>query len=99
MSNGVSLLATWLIVVNMISLLIFGWDKLCARAKWRRIPETTLLTLALIGGSVGARIGQKLFRHKTSKQPFARKLSAIVILHGICFIFLCAAALSGLIPT
>ncbi|WP_127114705.1 DUF1294 domain-containing protein [Shimia sediminis] len=93
--TALGLIVTWLLVVNAITLLVFGWDKLSARAKWRRIPEATLLTLALIGGSIGARAGQKVFRHKTTKQPFARKLSAILILHGVLFILISAAALAG----
>ena len=36
----------------------------------RRIREADLLILALIGGALGALIGQQVFRHKTLKQPF-----------------------------
>ena len=95
--NALSLMMVWIVAMAAITFLVFGWDKLCARAKWRRIPEGTLLTLALIGGSPGAWGAQQLFRHKTTKQPFARKLRAILILHGVAAILMCAAALAGII--
>lgn len=95
--NALSLVVAWIAAVTAITFLVFGWDKLSARAKWRRIPEGTLLTLALIGGSPGAWAGQQLFRHKTTKQPFARQLRAILILHGVGFVLICAAALAGVI--
>ena len=51
--------------VNLLSLLLFGLDKGLAVGKKRRIPEATLLTLSLLGGSVGAMAGMTLFHHKT----------------------------------
>ena len=56
--------------INAIAFLAFGWDKHAAECGLRRTPETTLLTLALIGGALGALLGQQFFRHKTQKQPF-----------------------------
>ena len=41
----------------------------------------TLLTLCLIGGSLGAKTGQGIFRHKTRKEPFRTSLNAIAVLH------------------
>lgn len=55
------------ILFNLITFGIFGIDKLLARMGRQRIRENTLLTLALLGGSVGAVFAQKLFRHKTQK--------------------------------
>jgi uncharacterized membrane protein YsdA (DUF1294 family) len=55
------------ILFNLITFAIFGFDKFLARANRRRISEKTLLTLALVGGSVGAVFAQKIFRHKTRK--------------------------------
>jgi len=42
-----------------------------------------LLRLALFGGSLGAKIAQRYFRHKTYKQPFGRQLNAILLLQVI----------------
>lgn len=51
--------------VNLLTCLVYGLDKLNARRKRRRVPEATLLTLGLLGGSVGAMLGMVLFHHKT----------------------------------
>ncbi|MBV5321302.1 MAG: DUF1294 domain-containing protein [Sulfuricurvum sp.] len=55
------------ILFNIITFAIFGYDKFLARANRRRISENTLLTLAIVGGSVGAVFAQKFFRHKRRK--------------------------------
>ena len=63
-------LVTWFLLANLLTLIIYGVDKLAARKNWRRVPELTLLTLGFVGGWGGAIVGQQLFRHKTQKQPF-----------------------------
>lgn len=63
-------LPTWLLLVNVLTMLIYGGDKLAARRAWRRVPESTLLAFGFVGGWPGAIVGQQLFRHKTQKQPF-----------------------------
>ncbi|MCM7364815.1 DUF1294 domain-containing protein [Enterobacter ludwigii] len=60
----------WLLLINVLTLAIYGADKMAARRAMRRVPEATLLVFGLIGGWPGAIIGQQLFRHKTQKQPF-----------------------------
>ncbi len=59
-----------LLSINVIAFLAFGRDKRLATTHQSRIPERTLLGLALFGGALGALLGQQLFRHKTQKQPF-----------------------------
>ncbi|WP_447841101.1 DUF1294 domain-containing protein [Enterobacter ludwigii] len=60
----------WLLLINVLTLAMYGADKMAARRPMRRVPEATLLVFGLIGGWPGAIIGQQLFRHKTQKQPF-----------------------------
>lgn len=64
--------------VNLWTMLRFWQDKQRAIAGERRIPESSLLGLALIGGSPGALLARRLFRHKTRKQPFSAQLYLIV---------------------
>ncbi len=64
--------------VNLATFLAFGWDKHCARIGRRRMPEATLLRMAFFGGSIGAKVAQRHFRHKTYKQPFGRQLNWIL---------------------
>ncbi|HSI18616.1 MAG TPA: DUF1294 domain-containing protein, partial [Sphingomonas sp.] len=54
-------------------------DKRSAAAGGRRIPEASLLGLALIGGSPGALLARRWFRHKTRKEPFSTQLLLIVM--------------------
>ena len=56
-----------------------GYDKYLARNKKRRIAENTLLFCAFIGGSLGAGIGMRVYKHKTSKRSFLWKLYGIVL--------------------
>lgn len=55
------------VLFNLMTFLVFGYDKFLARTGRRRISEETLFTLALMGGSVGAVFAQKIFRHKSRK--------------------------------
>ena len=82
--SGLSLVGLiYLIVVNGISYGLFGWDKRAAtRGDWR-IAESTLLLTAAVGGSAGAILGQRNFRHKTQKQPFGAMLYGIAAVQGV----------------
>ncbi len=75
------LVLTYLVILNVLTLGLFWWDKRCAIERRWRMPESTLLTLCLIGGSLGAKTGQGIFRHKTRKEPFRTSLNAIAVLH------------------
>jgi uncharacterized membrane protein YsdA (DUF1294 family) len=72
------------ILLNTWTFMLFGFDKLRAEASSWRIAESTLLGFALIGGSGGALLGRRFFRHKTRKEPFSGYLYAIVVLQAIC---------------
>lgn len=63
-------LVAWFLLANILTLVIYGADKMAARKAWRRVPELTLLAFGVVGGWPGAIMGQQLFRHKTQKQPF-----------------------------
>lgn len=78
----------YLAAINLAAFAAMGWDKSCARRGVERIPERTLLTLAVAGGSPGAIAAQHAFRHKTRKQPFARLLGLTLAIQA----FIAAAA-------
>jgi uncharacterized membrane protein YsdA (DUF1294 family) len=69
-------------VLNLWTLLRFWQDKQRAVAGERRISEAQLLGLALAGGSPGALIARRMFRHKTRKQPFSIRLQLIAALQA-----------------
>lgn len=59
-----------ILIVNILSFLLYGFDKLLAKKKKYRIPEALLLLLAFVFGGVGAIFGMVIFNHKTSKLKF-----------------------------
>ncbi|SMO68194.1 DUF1294 domain-containing protein [Ruegeria faecimaris] len=67
----------YLWVINGLTLLAFGWDKLRARRRKSRVPERRLLWLAALGGSPGALVGRWIFNHKSRKGRFSLSLFAI----------------------
>ncbi len=76
----------YLIVINLSTFILFGMDKRKAVNKKWRIPESTLLGLSIIGGSVGSFLGMNLFKHKTKKLYFKFGLPIILILQIILFL-------------
>ena len=74
------LILIYLVIINVVTFFLYGVDKYKAkRAKWR-IPEATLLGLAIIGGSVGAWLGMKVWHHKTMHKKFKYGIPAMIII-------------------
>lgn len=70
-------------LINFLAFAAFAVDKARAeRGAWR-VRESTLLTLAFMGGTIGAYAGRKAFRHKTRKQPFSSNLHTIAVLQAV----------------
>ncbi|MDO8421791.1 MAG: DUF1294 domain-containing protein [Parvibaculum sp.] len=78
----------YLVVINAVGFGAFGWDKHCAERGMYRLPERTLLMIAVIGGAAGSIAGQRLFRHKTRKEPFRTYLNLTVLINIVGFIAL-----------
>lgn len=79
------LLAVWLIVINLITFFVFGVDKWKAKRKEsyasvRRVSEKTLFLLSILGGSVGALLGMRLWHHKTLHTTFRIGIPLILLL-------------------
>ena len=60
----------YLIAVNALGFILMLLDKQFAKNKSRRIPEATLMGVAVIGGSIGSLIGMYAVRHKTKHPKF-----------------------------
>lgn len=73
-------LLAWLIAVTFVAFFTYGFDKAAARSGWRRVPENVLLALAFAGGTAGALLGMRLFRHKTVKSSFRIRFLLVVLL-------------------
>lgn len=73
----------YVLFINFITFLVFGWDKQKARNGGWRTPERTLFLLAAMGGSAGAWMGMYSFRHKTAKVRFKVGIPALLLLQAI----------------
>ena len=78
----------YLAIINAVSLVLMSTDKLLAIKKCRRIPESTLLLSAILGGSFGAAAGMYLCRHKTSHPKFSIGLPVLVCLQTALLLYL-----------
>jgi uncharacterized membrane protein YsdA (DUF1294 family) len=82
-------LIAYLLVINLITFFVYGLDKWKASLNTRRIPEKTLWLMAIIGGSVGALGGMKMFHHKTRKAAFFGPFLIILLLQvAVLFILI-----------
>ena len=79
----------YVLILNFVTMLVYGIDKFKAKkGKWR-IPESTLLLLAVLGGSIGAWLGMRVWHHKTQHKKFKYGIPVIFILQvALCFYLL-----------
>ncbi len=75
-------------IINLVAIAIYGWDKLCAKRHGWRVPEITLLSIAVVGGSIGAMIAMQLFRHKTLHLKFKYGVPFILLLQMAGLLYL-----------
>ena len=72
-----------IVIINIVTFIIYGIDKYKAKkGKWR-IPENSLIGLAIIGGSIGAYIGMRVWHHKTMHLKFKYGIPLIIIIQLI----------------
>lgn len=71
---------TILLVLNLAAFVLYGLDKGKAKRGAWRIPEATLLLVALFG-PLGALLGMELFRHKTKHWKFKILVPLFLTLH------------------
>ena len=73
------IILVYLVIINVIAFFAYGIDKWKAQHDRWRIPESVLLGMAAIGGSVGAWLGMKVWRHKTQHNKFKYGVPAILL--------------------
>ena len=76
-------LILYLFAVNLAAFALFGADKRKARRNAWRISEKALFLSAVLGGSLGAMIGMRVFHHKTKHWYFVFGIPAILVLQII----------------
>ena len=75
----------YLIALSVISLTLYGVDKLKAKNGGYRISEKILLLSSLLGGGAGGLIAMLLFRHKTKHWYFYLVNLVAIIAHFALF--------------
>ena len=78
----------YLLAVNITTFLVYGIDKYKAKKGRWRISEATLLLMAVIGGSIGAWAGMRLWHHKTMHKKFKYGIPVIIILQVALAVYL-----------
>ena len=79
----------YLLTANLLTFVVYGIDKWKARHNRWRIPEATLLFLAALGGSIGALLAMRVFRHKTQHRKFRYGVPAILTVQLAIAAFCC----------
>ena len=70
----------YLLAINIATFFLYGIDKYKAQKGRWRISEATLLMMAVIGGSIGAWVGMRLWHHKTMHKKFKYGIPVIIII-------------------
>ena len=78
----------YLLAVNIATFFLYGIDKYKAKKGQWRISEATLLLMAVIGGSIGAWAGKRLWHHKTMHKKFKYGIPIIIILQVAIAVYL-----------
>ena len=83
-----SYLAYYLLAINAVTFILYGIDKYKAKKNQWRISEATLLTMAAIGGSIGAWVGMRIWHHKTMHKKFKYGIPIIIIMQVALAVYL-----------
>ena len=78
----------YILTINIATLLLYGIDKYKAKKGRWRISEATLLLMAVIGGSIGAWAGMRLWHHKTMHKKFKYGIPVIIIMQIALVVYL-----------
>ena len=83
-----TIIVFYLVILNVLTFLLYGIDKWKAkRSRWR-IPESVLLGMAAVGGSVGAWLGMHVWHHKTQHKKFRYGVPAILVAQIVLLVWI-----------
>ena len=78
----------YLLAINIATFFLYGIDKYKAKKGRWRISEATLLLMAVVGGSIGAWSGMRLWHHKTMHKKFKYGIPIIIIIQVALAVYL-----------
>lgn len=76
----IGVILSYLLIVNIVAFVMYYLDKQKAKKDKWRTPESALIGVAALGGSIGALLGMKVFRHKTKHKKFTIGVPLILII-------------------
>ena len=77
--NLLHIVLIYLVIINVVTFFMYGIDKWKAKKSRWRIREAALLGLAVLGSSIGAWLGMKVWHHKTLHKKFKYGVPTIII--------------------
>ncbi len=86
--GGMHALTAYILAINGVTFVLFGFDKAIAHGTFTRVPERIFYMLAFAGASPALLLGQKLFRHKTIKSSFQVMFWGIVVVQIALLMYL-----------
>lgn len=89
-------LIIYISVINIIGFIVMGVDKFLAKKKAYRVPEATLFTFAMFGGSLGTTLAMFFFRHKTRHWYFLYGMPVILLIQVAIIVFLTQSSIEFL---
>ncbi|MBP1990065.1 DUF1294 domain-containing protein [Paenibacillus eucommiae] len=77
-------LLTYLVIINLISFFMMGFDKGQAKRRKQRVPEKRLFIFAALGGALGGWTGMRVWRHKTKHTSFVIGMPTLLVVNALC---------------
>lgn len=77
----------YLLIINALAFMLMCIDKQKAKKHAWRIPEAVLLSIAVLGGSIGTMAGMEIFRHKTKHRRFFIGVPIIIVVQLALAVF------------
>lgn len=75
-------------LINLFTFFIYGIDKKKAKKGEWRVPEIQIHAMELLGGTIGAFIGQRFFHHKSKKKSFLAVFWALSLMQIVALIYI-----------
>ena len=82
LDTNIQIIIIYLLIINLLTYVTFGIDKLQSKSQKQRVSERTLWLLSLLGGTPLALIAMNQFRHKTKKLSFQAGMAVVLVIQG-----------------
>lgn len=93
MNTGLVILASYYIILNIVTFAIFGIDKQKRKNKKDRISENAMFFMAMFGGALGGTFGMNFFKNKQHHKNFYLGMPALLLLHVVIILLILQAML------